>query len=216
MIGYHSRAGSSANPLSHTMTGSASYVKINDQFAEEAFTVYDHPKVFIFHKTDKYDLVKARAILGAVDYTQAIHVTPKRAGSHPANLMLPSDRWAEQRDGGTWSELFNINALQDRFPGFGAVIWYLGLTVLGWVAYPLLRVALPGLADKGYPMARAFGLLLLSYLVWVAGSYRIPFSRLTISLAFGLVRRRIAGAQHSCFDQFFRGALDGRSDGSVF
>jgi YYY domain-containing protein len=101
--------------------------------------------------------------------------------------LLPDDRWAEQRLGGTWSELFNTGALQNRFPGLGAVLWYLGLTVLGWVAYPLLRMALPGLADRGYPMARAFGLLLLSYLVWVVGSYRIPFSRLTISLIFGLI-----------------------------
>jgi D-amino peptidase len=38
MIGYHSRAGSSANPLAHTMTGSAAYVKINDQYASE-FTI---------------------------------------------------------------------------------------------------------------------------------------------------------------------------------
>jgi hypothetical protein len=155
--------------------------------AEEAFTVYDHPKVMIFQKTSEYDPVKARAILGAVDYTQAIHVTPKRADAHPANLMLPDDRWAEQRLGGTWSELFNPNALQNRFPGLGAVLWYLGLTLLGWVAYPLLRMALPGLADRGYPMARAFGMLLLSYLVWMAGSYRIPFTRLTISAIFGLI-----------------------------
>ncbi len=35
MIGYHSRAGSNANPLAHTMTGSAAYVKINDLYASE-------------------------------------------------------------------------------------------------------------------------------------------------------------------------------------
>ena len=35
MIGYHSRAGSSANPLAHTMTSSLSYLKINEQFASE-------------------------------------------------------------------------------------------------------------------------------------------------------------------------------------
>ena len=160
---------------------------INDQFAEEAFTVYDHPKVFIFRKTAEYDPVKVRALLGAVDTTQAIHVTPKRAGEHPANLMLPTDRLAEQRAGGTWSELFNIDALKNRYPGLAAVLWYVALAVLGWVVYPLIRMALPGLADRGYPMARAFGLLLFSYLVWLAGSLRIPFSRLTISCVFGLM-----------------------------
>ncbi len=35
MIGYHSRAGSSANPLAHTMSGSDLYVKINEHYASE-------------------------------------------------------------------------------------------------------------------------------------------------------------------------------------
>jgi D-amino peptidase len=35
MIGYHSRAGSNANPLAHTMSGSDLWVKINDRFASE-------------------------------------------------------------------------------------------------------------------------------------------------------------------------------------
>jgi D-amino peptidase len=35
MIGYHARAGSSANPLSHTMSGSDLYVKINDRYTAE-------------------------------------------------------------------------------------------------------------------------------------------------------------------------------------
>lgn len=35
MIGYHSRAGSNASPLAHTMSGSDVYVKINDRFASE-------------------------------------------------------------------------------------------------------------------------------------------------------------------------------------
>jgi YYY domain-containing protein len=160
---------------------------INDQFAEEAFTVYDHPKVFIFRKSAEYDPVQVRSILGAVDYTQAIHVTPKKAGSQPGNMMLPSDVWAEQQEGGTWSQLFDTDVIFNRYPALAAVLWYLSLSVLGWVVYPLVRLALPGLKDRGYPMARAFGLLLLSYLVWLAGSNSIPFNRLTISLAFGLM-----------------------------
>jgi D-amino peptidase len=35
MIGYHSRAGSNANPLAHTMTGGMAFIKINGLFASE-------------------------------------------------------------------------------------------------------------------------------------------------------------------------------------
>ena len=36
MIGYHSPAGSDANPLAHTKSGSASHIKINDHYASES------------------------------------------------------------------------------------------------------------------------------------------------------------------------------------
>lgn len=162
-------------------------LRINDQWAEEAFTVYDHPKVLIFKKNDAYDPQKAAAILGAVDLSKVVHVTPKRAGSYPANLLLPLSRWEAQQDGGTWSELFNTQALHNRFPALAVVLWYLVVALLGWASYPLVRLALPGLPDHGYPLARISGMLLLSYLVWLAGSAEIPFSRSTITLAFLLI-----------------------------
>jgi len=53
LVGYHSRAGSDANPLAHTISGSDSYVKINDLYASEfvinAFTAASVkvPTVFV-------------------------------------------------------------------------------------------------------------------------------------------------------------------------
>jgi D-amino peptidase len=35
LVGYHSRAGSNANPLAHTISGRDSYIKINDLYASE-------------------------------------------------------------------------------------------------------------------------------------------------------------------------------------
>lgn len=160
---------------------------INDQLAEEAFTVYDHPKVLIFQKRPDYDPQRIRAILGAVDLSNVIHVTPKRAGSLSRDMMLPPAQLTSQREGGTWSELFNTDAWQNRWPGLGAILWYLVIGALGWVAYPLVRFALPGLPDRGYPLARTAGLLVLSYLVWLGGSLGIPFHRLSITLAFALI-----------------------------
>jgi YYY domain-containing protein len=157
-------------------------IRLNDQPSEEAFTVYDHPKVFIFRKEPDYDPENIRAILGEVDLTKVVHVTPKKAGDIPKDMMLPVDRLSQQLNGGTWSQLFDINGLQNRWPFVGAIIWYLAVAMLGIISYPIIRFALPALADRGYPLARIAGLLILSWLAWLSGSVNIPFTRLTITL----------------------------------
>ena len=162
-------------------------LRINDQFAEEAFTVYDHPKVLIFRKTADYDAARVASLLSQADLDEIVRLTPKKAGTYPGNLLLPQSRLEEQQAGGTWSELFNTQALHNRFQVVGVIVWYLAITLIGWLAYPLLRLAFPGLPDHGYPLARITGMLLLAYLTWLAGSIEIPFSRLTISLVLLLL-----------------------------
>ncbi len=162
-------------------------LRLNDQFAEEAFTVYDHPKVLVFKKTASYDSQKMRQILEAVDLTKVIRVPPLRAKSYPANLLLPEDRWAGQQAGGTWSELFDTNALVNRFQPLAVLAWYFTVALMGIIVYPLVRLAVPGLQDRGYPLARAAGLLLLSYLVWLAGSLRVPFTSTTVGVVMILM-----------------------------
>ncbi len=158
-------------------------LRFNTQFAEEAFTVYDHPKVLIFKKTAEYDPMAVRDILENVDLSQVVRVTPGKAKTYPANLLLPSERLAEQLAGGTWAELFDREGLLNKYPLVGLVVWYLVISLLGWVNYPLVRLALRGLPDKGYPLAKIAGMMLLAWIVWVAGSMRVPFVPLTISAA---------------------------------
>ncbi|MBN2499903.1 MAG: hypothetical protein JXB38_03990, partial [Anaerolineales bacterium] len=164
--------------------------RINDQPSEEAFTVYDHPKVFIFKKTADYDSNQVSAILEAVDLTKVNRLTPKQASRQPLNirsLMLGEESLERQRTGGTWSELFNSSSIFNSFQPAGVLLWYLAVLALGLSAYPLVRVALPGLSDRGYPLARAAGMLLLSYGSWVAGSLGISFIPLTIAVVWVLI-----------------------------
>ena len=158
----------------------------NDQFAEEAFTVYDHPKVLIFQKQPDYSAAQVQKILGAVDLSHVVHLTPGQAGSYKS-LMLSPASLASQQAGGTWSQLFNYEWIQNQYPVVGLIIWYLFIFILGLLTYPIIRLALPGLHDKGYPLARVLGLLLLAYVSWLSGSFGVPVTRTTIAVIFAIL-----------------------------
>ena len=161
-------------------------IVINDQWAEEAFTFYDHPKVLIFKKNADFNARQVRATLSTVDLSKVIRLTARQFNNY-SNLLLPADRLVQQRAGGTWSELFDYDWIQNRYPVLGLFIWYLLIFVLGLAVYPLIRLSMPGLADKGYPLSRALGLVLFGYLAWMAGSANIPYTRITIAIVFGLI-----------------------------
>jgi YYY domain-containing protein len=185
--------------------------QINDQFAEEAFTVYDHPKVFVFKKNANYDPEQVAGILGTADLEHIIRVTPKRAASHPMNLMLPEDRLAGQIAGGTWDSLFNLDGLLNRFEPLGVIVWYLFILILGLAVYPLLRVIFPGLADHGYAVSRIVGMLVLAFVPWFLGSFKVDVTRLLIGLVFAGIVLVGAGAAFFQRDALRRELRDRRN-----
>ncbi len=50
------------------------------------------------------------------------------------------------------------------------IFWYLLISLLGLLAFPLAYRLLPALADRGYAFSRALGWLLWGYLFWLLGS----------------------------------------------
>ncbi len=167
---------------------------LNDQFSEEAFTVYDHPKVFIFLKSENYDPNGVRAVFDGVALPVA-GASPE-AGASPAQpikpLLLPEKTIKALQSSGTWGDLFNRESWINRFQPLTVLAWYAAVALLGLAAYPLLRAIFPGLHDRGYPLARTAGLLLFSYLAWLAGSFGLGVTRLTLGLLALLVL--VAGA----------------------
>jgi len=159
---------------------------INDQSAEEAFTFYDHPKVLIFQKTKDFNLTEVSTLLSTADLTNVVHLMPKQASDYK-DLMLPDTRLAAQRTGGTWSQLFDYDWIQNKYPIVGVVIWYMFVFVLGLFAYPIARLALPGIRQYSYPLSRIVGLVLLAWISWMGGSVGIPYTRVSISVAFAVV-----------------------------
>jgi len=130
--------------------------------------------------------------LSAVDLTKVTRLTPRQFSDYKS-LMLPADKLAQQRAGGTWSELFDYNSALNSNPWLGLLVWYLFIMILGLAVYPLVRITMPGLADRGYPLSRALGLVLFGWLAWMGGSIGIPYTRPTIAIVFGLILLMGAG-----------------------
>ena len=152
--------------------------------AEEAFSVYDHPPVWIFRKTDNYDAQRVQQLLHEVDLSAVVHMTPGEATEIPNGLLLTPQERQLQRENGSFDDVFNPDGLLSRRPWLAAAVWWLATILLGWLAFPLAFVVLPGLPDRGYVLARILALLLISWLAWFLASYNVLLhNRLTLLLA---------------------------------
>lgn len=182
-------------------------IEVDDQSAEEAFHVYDHPRVNVFARTDEYDGAALRARLEPLNATRDWRFPPvaerritrladallgripvDRAAAAPGSappdlqlegsgvsepaddIMLDPERARAQREGGTWREIFSLESPMNRWPAFGALVWYLALALIGACAFPIVALTLPNLADRGWSVARTAGLLAVSWMAWLAAS----------------------------------------------
>lgn len=190
---------------SHPSLGS---LEINDQFAEEAFTVYDHPKVLIFRKQPDFKRERVEAILGQVDVSRVQHVLPKDAGGPvPKDLMLPEARWQQQQTAGTWSALFDPARWIHRSTAVTVVAWWLAIGLLGLLMFPINRLIFRGFHDQGYALSRLMGLLLFAWFAWMAGSLGIGVGRGTLwaILAFlAILSGSLAWSDRRDLAAFFR------------
>jgi YYY domain-containing protein len=153
--------------------------------AEEAFSVYDHPRVLIFEKTPDFDVQQVLMKLGRIDLANVQRdATPMSETQAPTGLMLPDEVWQAQQETGTWSDLFDRNGLLNQAPLVGGIVWYLAIFLIGLLAFPIVFAAAPGLRDRGYGISRLAGLLVAVFAIWFLASYKIvPFTRATMLLS---------------------------------
>lgn len=62
---------------------------LDDQAAEESFTVYDHPRVFVFRKSDAYSAARTAAILASADLALVRRERAVDVRDAPARIDVP-------------------------------------------------------------------------------------------------------------------------------
>ncbi len=139
-------------------------------------------------KTPAYSEALARSYFDKIDLENTIMMWPKQVSAAPTALMLSAEEAARQQAGGTWSQMFDEDAPQNRSQLLSVLVWLLAVELLGLIAFPLAFVALRGLADRGYGVSKTLGVLLLAWLSWIGPSLKlVPYQRWWIMLCLGFL-----------------------------
>ncbi len=163
-------------------------IQFNDTGAEEAFSVYDHPEVYIFQKTPEYSEALARSYFDQVDLEYVIQMWPKQISAAPTALQFTAEEAARQQGGGTWSAIFDPQSWVNRSPLLSILAWLLLIELLGIVTFPIASVALRSLSDRGYGVSKTLGMLLLAWLSWIGPSLKlVPYERWWIACALAVL-----------------------------
>jgi YYY domain-containing protein len=166
-------------------------ITIPDQAAEEAWSVYDHPRVLIFQKTSAYSRARAAQLITSEIAWDEIYPLPTALVSRvPTALRLTDSQWPAYRVAGTWAALFDPSPLVNQMPWLA---WLLVLELIGLAAFPLLFHMLPSLPDRGFALAKMLALLFVAYVAWLLGSLHLmSFTPASVWLGAGLLL--LAGA----------------------
>ncbi len=164
--------------------------------ADENYSEYDAPPVYIFKRVGSIDPATATALL-----TDNGRLAPTVAAYDPTHPMLlsPAVERADQK-APTYNSVFSPSNPLAQIP---LLSWLVMVEVLGLLALPLVMRACGGLLrDGGYALAKLGGVLIVGYVTWLAASLRVAtYSRglilgtclllLVLSLALGLRPRAL-------------------------
>ena len=155
---------------------------LNLGYADESFSVYDHPKVLIFQNTGRLDAGEIQRLMegGASTKSDLSSVDGPELG-----LVYSAEDAAIQQRGGTWTDIIRPGSWTNRLP---VLAWLGALELIALVTLPLTFVVFWSFGDRGYLLGKALGILLVGLVVWLLASLQwMAFSRASIALAIALM-----------------------------
>ncbi len=128
-------------------------------WADESFSVYDHPQVLVFENTGGLDKVSMLREIGLGGGATQV--------SREVGLLLDDDDLQEQRSGGTWTDLAFLRNLPE---GASWIVWLIAAEIFALFAVPLAFVLFRPFPDRGYLLAKPLGLLIAATVTWLLAS----------------------------------------------
>ena len=146
-------------------------ISLDDRGAEESLTVYDHPQVRVFRKTDRWSPDTARILLAKALIAPVYGPAPiSPIDPTVSQIMLSPNEQTTYATAGTWRDIFDPTDLFNRWP---VLWWYLALQLLALPMVPVAWRLFTSLPDRGYAVAKMLGLLTVAWLAWMAASLHL-------------------------------------------
>lgn len=116
---------------------------VNEFEAEEAFTVYDHPTIYVF-ENDDFSFSRMPPFIQPIDTRNRINLDELPTPTYTLPNKMPSE-----------------NAIWRT-----TMVWALGWLALSWLVFPLVYVLFPAIPLRGFVFGQAIAWLLLSLIPW--------------------------------------------------
>ncbi|HEU5229080.1 MAG TPA: DUF2298 domain-containing protein, partial [Ktedonobacteraceae bacterium] len=174
-------------------------ITLDDSNADESYSVFDHPTARIFVRDTPYpytpDQLFQKLLAGVQLPAPGAHLSGTQR-----TLMLTSQQIDDYQQSPPFSVQFPVDSFSNQVPVF---FWWLVITVLGLLTYPLIFSVFRVLSDRGYLFSKTLGLLITAYLAWLLAALRwLPFSHISLLL---VVSGLLLGGLAAFF--FQRGAI---------
>ncbi len=142
-------------------------ITIDDSGADESFTVYDHPEVSIYKKSERWDPTAALTLLLSAEPERAQNLLPRQGRTN--GLQFTDGEAAIQQAGGTFRDVF--------YGGLGGNVpwlwWFLWLELAAIAAVPWMTWLFRWLPDRGYGLTKIVGFAGIGLVTWLLVAWNV-------------------------------------------
>ena len=145
-------------------------------WADESFTVYEHPHAIIFQNVEKLEQTEYLARI----YDGQPPDDLNRVVRTDVGLVYDDVQGRIQRAGEDWNAIYFLRDLPNEYAW---LVWLFAIQLISLAAWPLTYVVFRPFHDRGYLFTKPLGILIVATVAWLLASFSIiGFSALSVGI----------------------------------
>ena len=147
-------------------------------WADESFTVYEHPHAIVFKNVEELSQTEIRDRV----YRDGRPDDFSRVLTGEFGLVYDDTQLERQQSGGSWDKVYFLSGLPNEYAW---LVWLLAVQAIALAAWPLTYMVFRPLTDRGYLFSKPLGLLIVATIAWLLASMGVlGFSALSVGISF--------------------------------